>query len=61
MQRAGFYKWALAAALIVSMASLFALAQAPAAVKYAKSSEVKLKGTVSEVKTIDGIVHLMLK
>ncbi|MDR3763845.1 MAG: hypothetical protein P4M01_07090 [Acidobacteriota bacterium] len=49
----------MAAALIVLIASLAAMAQAPGAVKYAKSSEVKVKGTVAEVKTgADGIVHL---
>jgi DNA/RNA endonuclease YhcR with UshA esterase domain len=37
-------------------------AQTPAMPKYAKTSEVKVKGVVDEVKTAtDGIVHLTLK
>jgi hypothetical protein len=52
----------LAVALIALTGTIFAAAQAPQAVKYTKSSEVKIKGVVTEVKTAsDGVVHLTFK
>jgi hypothetical protein len=62
MLRAGYCRWVLAVALIVLIGTLCATAQAPQALKYTKSSEVKLKGAVMEVKTAaDGAVHLTIK
>lgn len=62
MLPAGFCKWVSAAALTVLFAAASVLAQAQAPAKYVKSSEVKVKGTVTEVTTgADGIVRLALK
>jgi DNA/RNA endonuclease YhcR with UshA esterase domain len=61
LHRASF-KLVSVVALIVTAMFLSLNAQTPAMPKYAKSSEVKVKGVVDEVKTAtDGIVHLTLK
>ena len=61
LHRASF-KLVSVAALIVTAMFLSLNAQTPAMPKYSKSSEVKVKGVVDEVKTAaDGIVHLTLK
>jgi DNA/RNA endonuclease YhcR with UshA esterase domain len=61
LNRASF-KLVSVVALIVTAMFLSLNAQTPAMPKYAKSSEVKVKGVVDEVKTAtDGIVHLTLK
>ena len=62
MLRAGYCRWALAVALIVLTGTMYAAAQASPALKYTKSSEVKIKGAITEVKTAaDGAVHLTVK
>jgi hypothetical protein len=61
MQPLASYKRVSAVALIVLTTLLALSAQTPAPPKYVKSSEVKVKGVVDEVKTAaDGVVHLML-
>lgn len=60
MQPLASFKRVSAIALIVLTALLASSAQTPAP-KYVKSSEVRVKGVVDEVKTTaDGIVHLAL-
>ena len=62
MQPLASYKRVSAVALIVLTTLLALSAQTPAPPKYVKSSEVKVKGVVEEVKTAaDGNVHLTLK
>ena len=61
MQPLASFKRASAVALIVLTTLLALSAQTSAPLKYVKSSEVKVKGIVEEVKTAaDGIVHLSL-
>jgi DNA/RNA endonuclease YhcR with UshA esterase domain len=61
MRRPVSFRLVLAAALIVLLASIATSAQAPA-IRYDKSSEVKIKGVIDEVKTASGnTVHIMLK
>jgi len=61
LHRASF-KLVSVVALIVTAMFLSLNAQTPAMPKYSKSSEVKVKGGVDEVRTAaDGIVHLTLK
>jgi hypothetical protein len=62
MLRPASFKLVSAVALIVLAMFLALNAQTPAMPKYDKSSEVKVKGVVEEVKTAaDGNVHLTLK
>ena len=61
MLRPVSYRLVSAVALIVLLAFTVAKAEAPAP-KYDKSSEVKIKGVIDEVKTtVDNNVHVTLK
>jgi hypothetical protein len=55
------FRLGLVTVLIVLLASLAAVAQTATAIKYDKSSEVKIKGVVDDVITTNSNVHVMLK
>src|SRR5476651_1544145 len=56
------FKLVSAVALNVLLAFIVVSAQTAPTLKYDKSSEVKVKGTVEEIKTAaDNVVHLTLK
>jgi len=62
MLRPASFKLASAVALIVLVACFAVQAETVSAPKYDKSSEVKVKGIIDEVKTgADHIVHITLK
>jgi hypothetical protein len=61
MLRPGCFRLESVAVLIVLLASAVCGAQTAQAVKYDKSSEIKIKGVVDDVSTSDNFVHVMLK
>jgi hypothetical protein len=62
MLRPAFFKLVTAVASIILFTSVASWAQAASPLKYDKSSEVKIKGVIDDVRTApDGYVHLTLR